>query len=251
MFDPAWAFGFSPYLFIVVLAFLAGVFGGLSGYGSGLILPPFLLPITGPEPIVPVIAISALMINSSRIVAFREAVDWKRVAIVVVSALPTCILGAGLYASLSGPVITLLIGASLVVLVPLRRLAMRAQLYLRGPALVLASAGYGLLVGATAGSGVVLITIMLASGIGGVAVVATDAAISLILGVTKIGVFQATGILSPAIWAMALLIGLSATPGAYIAKMISRRMPVHVHNTILDGVVIFGGVVLIVQGLSG
>jgi hypothetical protein len=41
--------------------------------------------------------------------------------------------------------------------------------------------------------------------------------------------------------AFALLIGVVAFPGAFLAKAFVKRMPLHVHTAILDAVVLFGG----------
>ena len=41
--------------------------------------------------------------------------------------------------------------------------------------------------------------------------------------------------------AFALLIGVVAFPGAFLAKAFVERLPVHVHTAILDAVVLLGG----------
>ncbi|MBI3514617.1 MAG: sulfite exporter TauE/SafE family protein, partial [Proteobacteria bacterium] len=90
---------------------------------------------------------------------------------------------------------------------------------------------------------------LLAAGLSGRAVVATDAGISVVLGLLKVAVFQGAGALPPAAWLMALLIGVAATPGAFIAKRLTNRLSLAAHAGILDAVVILGGGFLIVQGL--
>src|SRR5262249_51114026 len=62
-------------LSVVAMALLASVVGGVAGYGTGALMPLVLVPIVGAEPIVPIIAVSALMTNSSRAVAFRHLID--------------------------------------------------------------------------------------------------------------------------------------------------------------------------------
>jgi uncharacterized membrane protein YfcA len=42
-----------------------------------------------------------------------------------------------------------------------------------------------------------------------------------------------------------LLIGLVAFPGAFVAKWLVERMPLHVHTAILDAVVLLGGGVML------
>lgn len=229
-------------------AFAAAVVGGIAGYGTGLLLPPILVPIIGAEAVVPVISLSALLTNSSRLIAFWSSFDAKKAALVVTAALPTCVLGAYGYTELSGANVTILIGVLLIALVPLRRHVNRFRGHLQTQGILIASSAYGILVGGTSGSGVILLSILLATGLQGASVIATDAGISLILGVVKTAVFQATDDLTFPLWWMALLIGICATPGAFIAKRLSFRLSSSVHTAILDGVVVLGGVMLVVQG---
>jgi uncharacterized membrane protein YfcA len=237
------------YALVAATAFLASVVGGIAGYGTGLLLPPVLIPIIGAEAVVPVIGLSALLTNGSRLVAFREHLDLRRALLVSACALPTTVLGAYGYTRLSGPAATILIGAVLVILVPARRLLARRHGHLGDAGLIAASGGYGLLVGGTAGSGVFLISMLLASGLSGMAVIATDAAISLPVGIVKTAVFFWQGALPAASIVMAGLIGACAVPGAFVARRLTVGLSLAAHARILDGVVILGGVLVIWQGL--
>src|SRR5215813_13843408 len=87
---------------IAIVAVLTSIIGGLAGYGTGALMPLVLVPIVGPEPVVPIIALSALFTNSSRAIAFRAAINWRCAAIVLVAALPTWLLVACGYTTLSG-----------------------------------------------------------------------------------------------------------------------------------------------------
>jgi uncharacterized membrane protein YfcA len=237
------------YALVALCAMLAGTIGGIAGYGTGLLMPLVLVPIVGAEPVVPIIGLSALLTNGSRIAAFRGDLDTRRALLIGGMALPTCMIGAYGYTFLTGRGAALIIGTFLILMVPARLLLKRLQVRLSGGGLAAAGAGYGFLVGGTAGSGVILLSILMASGLNGRAVIATDAAVSLVLGVVKSGVFQAFGALPVSSWIMALIIGASATPGAFIAKRLTRALPIHIHNAILDAAIVCGGVLLIVQGL--
>src|SRR5215469_3115994 len=105
---------------ITTMALVASVVGGVAGYGTGALMPLVLVPIVGAEPIVPIIAISALITNTSRGTAFRKLIDWRRVLIVLVAATPTCVLGAYGYTRLTGTGVMILIGSMLALSVPLR-----------------------------------------------------------------------------------------------------------------------------------
>ncbi|KAH2820294.1 hypothetical protein KXV85_003302, partial [Aspergillus fumigatus] len=107
------------------------------------------------------------------------------------------------------------------------------------------SVGYGVLGGGTSGSGVILLSLLMATGLEGAAVIATDAMISLGTGLIKISVFGLAGAVTAQVLAFALLIGGIAIPGAFLAKAFVERMPVHIHTAILDVAVITGGLVMI------
>jgi uncharacterized membrane protein YfcA len=236
-------------LLIAGMAIVASVIGGVAGYGTGALMPLVLVPIVGPEPVVPIIAISALFTNSSRATAFRKAIDWRRVAIIVVCAVPTAMLGAWGYTMLTGTGAMLVIGSMMALSVPLRRLSRKRGLTLGEGGLAVASVLWGFVVGGTSGAGIILLSLLMAVGLEGAAVIATDAAISIIIGIVKIGVFGVFGAVTAKVVAVALLIGIVAFPGAFLAKALVERLPVHVHTAILDAVVIGGGLLMVLGAL--
>src|SRR4051794_24073592 len=97
-------------MLIAAAALVASVIGGATGYGTGALLPLVLVPIVGPEPVVPIISISALFNNVGRVAAYRRLVDLRRALIVLVAAVPTCALGAWGYTRLSGKSVLIVIG---------------------------------------------------------------------------------------------------------------------------------------------
>jgi uncharacterized protein len=240
--------GAASYGLVAVVAFAASLLGGITGYGTGLLLPPVLIPIVGAELVVPIISLSALLTNASRVTAFRTEFDRRTAILIAAAALPKCFLGAYFYNRLSGPAVTLLIGIMLVLLVPLRRVLKRVRGHLSRSQVAAAGIGYGLITGSTSGAGVLLLSILLAAGLQGAAVIATDAGISLVLGLAKVLIFQSAGSLPPSAWIMALPIGVSALPGAFLAKRLTRGLSHATHAIILDGVVVFDGLLLIMQG---
>lgn len=47
-------------LLVALMALFASIIGGLAGYGTGALMPLVLVPLVGAEPVVPIIAISAM-----------------------------------------------------------------------------------------------------------------------------------------------------------------------------------------------
>ncbi|MGV8952598.1 MAG: sulfite exporter TauE/SafE family protein [Cypionkella sp.] len=236
-------------LAVSAAAFLAAIIGGVSGYGTGLLLPPILLPLVGPTAVVPIISLSALVTNATRLFVFREVFDKVTARRVLLCALPGTAAGAYFYTLLTGPAVMAIIGFVLVILVPLRRILMRRHGGLSARGTLAASAGYGIINGGTSGSGVILLTILLSTGLVGSAVIATDAGISIVLGVLKVAVFQSAGLLTSSAVVMAAIIGVSAIPGAFIAKRISTRLSARLHTGLLDAVVILGGILLVIEAI--
>ena len=230
---------------IAVAAMLTAVIGGVAGYGTGALMPLILVPIVGAEPVVPIIALAALFSNASRAIVFRRSIAWPRVLVVLLAAGPTCALGAWGYTLLSGRGALLVIGSMMVASVPLRRIMHRRGFRLGRPGLVAAACGWGVVVGGTTGSGAMLLALLMAAGLEGAAVIATDAAISIATGLIKVGVFGIAGAVSAQVFAVAVLIGIAAFPGAFLAKALLNRMPLSVHTAILDAVVLLGGALMI------
>ena len=235
--------------FVIVVTAVSAVLGGIAGYGTGPLMPLVLVPMLGAEPVVPIIAISSMFTNGARLSAFREVLHVRLAVIAFAAALPTCLFGAWLYTLLSGRGAALVIGSTLIATVPLRRLLKRRGFQLGEKGFAAGAAGWGLLVGGTSGSGVVLLSLLLAAGLEGTAVIATDSAISIATGVIKIAVFAFAGVLTPTVIVVALLMGLVGFPCTFLAKLIVARMPVHVHTAILDVIVIVGGTVMIYGAL--
>ncbi len=234
---------------IAVAATATSILGGVTGYGSGALMPLILVPMVGAEPVVPIIAISAIITNVSRALAFRHTIDWRRVGIITAAAIPTCILGAWGYTLLTGRGALLVIGSMLILMVGLRRALAHRGFTCGDRGLIAGALGWGIVVGGTTGSGVILLSFLMAAGLTGAAVIATDATVSVLIGAVRLAVFGMTGIATAQVVAIALVIGISTFPGAFLARWMIARLPMHVHAAMLDAVVALGGAVMIGNAL--
>src|SRR5688572_29110075 len=158
-------------LLVAAVALFASVVGGVTGYGSSALMPLVLVPLIGPEPVVPIVSISGLFNNFTRAFAFREYVDFRRGTVIILAAVPTCMLGAYTYTKLTSAGILIAMGAMLCLSVPFRRLLTHLQVRLDNGGLAAGSAAYGFLAGSTTGSGVVLLSLLMAAGLSGAGVV--------------------------------------------------------------------------------
>lgn len=230
-------------------AFGAAIVGGMAGYGTGLLLPLVLVPVIGAENVVPVIAVSSMFTNAGRLVAMRAFVDWRKVALLLPLSVPLVILSAYGFTRLDERGASLVIGAMLIVLVPLRRWLAHVGFRLEGWQLIPAGGVYGFVTGASTGAGVILVSFLMAAGLTGPAVVATDAAASIAIGIAKAATFGWNAALPPPVLIFALLVGLATLPGAFVARFILERLPVRLHTIMLEAVIVIGGIGLIARGL--
>ena len=236
-------------LLVAAVTLVASIIGGVAGYGTGALTPLVLVPLIGPEPVVPIIAISALFNNTWRALAFRQLIDWRRAMLVGVLDTPTCILSAYGYTLLTGKGAAIVIGGMLMLTVPLRYLFRRYVMALDSKGLAVGAVIYGGAVGGTVGAGVILLSILMAAGLQGAAVIATDAVISMIVTTVRMAVFGFSGVIDARVLAFALLIGAVALPAAFMAKALVARMSLKFHTAVLDVVVLIGGAVMIYGGL--
>jgi uncharacterized protein len=223
------------------VAFAASILGGLSGYGTGLVLPIFLAPVVGVANVIPVMAVGMALNNGSRVVAFRPWIEWLHVRRTLLFGLPACAAGAYGYTLLAGRTVALLIGTFLILSVPLRRWLVHAN-YSVGPRVEHgAGAVFGFINGGMTGTGTVLIAILMATGVQGPALIATDAIISLTMGVAKVAMFGTLARLDAELALAGVLIGVCTIPGAFVARWLLRRIPTRIHTAFMEGIVLAGG----------
>jgi uncharacterized membrane protein YfcA len=232
-------------LLVACVALIGSIIGGVAGYGTGALMPLVLVPIVGPEPVVPIIAISGLLTNSGRIFAFLRFVDWRRAAIALLGAVPFAAASAYGFTLLTGRAVQFLIGAMLILTVPLRYAMRRRAATLGDGGLLFSSMGFGAVMGGTVGAGVILLSILMSSGLQGAAVIATDAAVSIVIGIMRISIFGVAGVVTAQVVAFGLLIGVVGFAGAFLARAFVERLPLKVHTAILDAVVLFGGAMMV------
>jgi len=228
-----------------LVAFAASILGGLSGFGTGLVLPVFLVPLVGVTNVIPAMAVAMLLNNGSRVVAFRREIAWDHVRRLLWLGLPACVAGAYGYTLLSANWVAALLGAFLLVSIPLRRLLKHAQLRFSPGVEFGAGAFFGFINGGMTGTGVVLISILMAAGVEGAALVASDAIVSVVMGLAKVVLFGSLDALTLEVALTGLLVGVCTVPGAFVARTILKRIPAGIHAWLMEAIVVAGALALL------
>ena len=229
------------WLLVGGVAFAASILGGLAGYGTGLVLPVVLAPVVGVANVVPVMALAMILNNGSRVAAFWRDIDWPHVRRLLLLGLPACVAGAYGYTLLDARWVAVLIGVFLLASIPLRRALKRANYRLGAHGEIGAGAGFGFINGGMTGTGVILISLLMAGGVQGAGLIATDAIISALMGLFKVVIFGGFDRLDGSLAIAGLLIGLCTMPGAFVARRLLTLIPAHVHTLVMEVVVVIGG----------
>jgi uncharacterized membrane protein YfcA len=230
---------------VCLVAFVLSILGGMSGYGAGLIMPIFLTPVVGISNIIPVMAVTMLLNTGCRAMAFWCDINWAHTRNMLLFGLPSCIVGAYCYTLLSGRWIAMLLGLFLFISIPLRRIMNHMKYNLSPSGEKLSGIGFGFINGGMAGTGIILISILMSAGLNGVVLIATDATISTILAIFKIAIFGGNSILNTDLVTIGMLVGLCMSPGGFIARRLLKYVPVKVHAWVMEVIVFIGSLLFI------
>ena len=238
------------FLFVLSVGLIAGTLSGIVGTGSSIMLMPVLSYEYGPKAAVPMMAIAAVMANLSRILAWWREVDWRACAAYSISGIPAAALGARTLLVLPSHAVDMAIGAFLIVMVPVRHWLARHALKADLRHLALGGAVIGYLTGIVVSTGPLSVPLFLFYGLSKGAFLATEAASSLGLYVSKSVTFQRFGALTPDILLKGLVAGASLMAGAFVAKRYVLKLEPDVFRLLMDGIMIAAGLSMLWDGLS-
>jgi len=152
---------------VAALGIVAAVVGGVGGFGTGIILTAALAPLIGVKQVIPVLAVAGAIINGGRFWFYRHSFDRRALTLVLACALPFLVLGTWIYSILDVRVLGTLLGIVVIGSVPLRRILQRRKVVLNSRSLAVGSGVFGLATGIATGTGVIMVTLLLGTGMSG------------------------------------------------------------------------------------
>jgi uncharacterized protein len=226
---------------IMLIAFASSVVGGISGFGAGLIIVPMLLPIVGVKGVIPVVGVAMVVGNLARVYVYRQDIQFRLVARMLVAILPGAAIGVWLYAVLPAQVVALVIGCILILSVPVRRILQRYAVTPSPGSVSVIAFLCGVLAGNAPGGGVIIVTLLLGMGLSGPVLLGVDAVIGVALSLTNSVLFGTFGLLNLQLALIGLGVGAAMIPGAFVARALIGRITSDIHVRIIEVFVIFGG----------
>lgn len=236
-------------LLLLVAAFGASFVGGLSGFGTGLIIALFITPIVGAKSVIPVLSVFMTFTNGSRVWFFRKGLHWRPVVLIAGPAIPASVLGAMLQVRIESQAMQVLLGLILILAVPVRRWLEGRKVAPGNTALILFGAAFGFSSSLILGTGMLIIPMLLGTGLAGGALLATDAAIALIVNLARAIAFGRLDALTTPLVALAVAMGVMTIPGTWAARYIVQRTPIRIHTLAIEALIVVGGVSMIIGAL--
>lgn len=233
------------YLFVLIVGVFAGTVGGVIGTGSSIILLPVLVFTFGPLQAVPIMAVASMMVNFSRAAAWWREIDWRSLAAYSLPAIPAAALGARTLISLPPALIDTLLGLFFLAMIPGRRFLEKRGWRATWWQLAVAGALIGFLTGIVLSTGPLSVPVFAAAGLFKGALLATEAAASLLIYITKVTTFQALGALAAETFIKGLIIGSSLMAGTFVGKYLVMRMSADTFAKLLDLMLLCSGLALL------
>lgn len=233
------------FLFVLIVGLVAGTISGIVGTGSSIMLMPVLIYQYGPKEAVPIMAVAAVMANFSRILAWWREVDWRACFAYSITGIPAAALGARTLLALPSHAVDMAIGLFLIAMVPVRHWLARREIKIGLWHMAVGGAVIGYLTGIVVSTGPLSVPLFLFYGLTKGAFLATEAASSLALFLSKSVTFQRFGALTSDVAFKGLIAGSSLMFGAFIAKRFVLRLDPNVFRLVMDGIMIIAGLSLL------
>jgi len=238
------------YVLVLAVGYVAGIVSGVVGTGATVILLPILVVAFGPREAVPIMAVVALMSNAAKIGTWWREVDWRACGAYALAGVPAAALGAHTLLVLPEKTVEIGLGLFFLTMVPGRRWLARRHHTIGLPGLTVAGGVIGFLTGIVVSTGPLSVPAFAAYGLVKGAFIATEAAGSLALYVSKALAFRQFGALPDDIVVKGVISGSAVMIGNVTARFVVERLSVAAFHHLLDGVMVIAGLMLLWTALG-
>jgi uncharacterized membrane protein YfcA len=235
----------TAYALVLAVGLVAGLVSGIVGTGATIILLPVLVLAFGPQSAIPIMAIVALMSNFAKITSWWREIDWRACGAYALGGIPGAALGARTMLSLPAQWVDIALGCFFLIMIPGRRWLAARNYKISLWMLVPAGLVIGFLTGIVVSTGPITVPLFTAYGLMKGAFIATEAAASLAVYISKATTFRTFGALPTDIVLKGLITGSSVMAGTYASKLLLERLSLAVFQRLLDGVMLLSGLALL------
>ena len=228
-------------------AFFAAAISGAAGFGGALLLLPLLVVYVGAEHAVPLLTVAQLIGNFSRAGFGFKKIQWRPVALFLIGAIPSAVLGALSFVQLPKNIVTRAIGLAIIIFVMLKitgilKLKPSKWLLLIGGIIV------GFLSGLVGSAGPIGAVVFLTLGLPPVAYVASEATTAIAMHAVKMLIYQQFITLDKQFWLLAILLGAAMILGTWVAKKFIERISPEKFQKYISILLIAIGLYMLIHG---
>jgi hypothetical protein len=232
-------------LFVLAVGLIAGTLSGIVGFGSSIMLMPVLVIVYGPLQSVPIMAVAAILANVSRIMVWWREVDWRACVAYSLTGIPSAALGARTLLVLPPRIVEGALGAFFILMIPVRRWLADHDRRLSRWHLAAVGLVIGFVTGIVVSTGPITAPIFLAYGLVKGAFIATEAAGSLSVYLSKAVVFRSFGALPVDLILKGLVIGSTLMVGSFMAKRFVLRLSPDRFRMLMEGLMLVSGIAML------
>jgi uncharacterized membrane protein YfcA len=237
------------YALILGVGFAAGVVSGVIGTGASIMTLPVLVIAFGPKQAVPIMSVAAVMANVAKMTSWWREVDWRAALVYSAAGIPAAAAGARTLLALPSGVVDVALGCFFLAMLPTRRWLNRRQFHLNLWHLAIAGAIIGFITGIVVSTGPLSVPAFTAYGLVKGAFLATEAASSLGIYISKAITFREFGALPTDVILQGAIVGASLMAGSYAARGIVLRLSTHAFHLLVDGLLVVSGLALLWEAL--
>lgn len=237
------------FIAVILLAVLSGIISGVVGTGSSILLIPALTYVFGAKEAVPIMALASVMGNLSRIYLWRHSIRFKPLFYYLLLGIPAVILGANTLWIMSEKWLNIGMGLFFILMIPVLHLLRKYQIQMKTYQVIIAGAVIGYLTGVVFSTGPLTIPIFSAYGLTLGPLLATEAAASFVIYLTKAMTFSQLGAVNSFILISGGLVGCGLTVGNYLGKKLVLKLTPTLFQRLLDAMLIFAGSSLFINGV--
>lgn len=234
---------------VVLLAILSGVISGVVGTGASILLIPALTYVFGAKEAVPIMALASVMGNLSRIYLWRHSIRFKPLFYYLLLGIPAVILGANTLWIMPERWLNMGMGMFFILMIPVLHLFRKHQIKMKTYQVIIAGAVIGYLTGIVFSTGPLTIPVFSAYGLTLGSLLATEAAASFIIYLTKALTFNQLGAVNSFILISGALVGCGLVAGNYLGKKLVLKLTPKLFQWLLDVMLLFAGGSLLFNGI--
>ena len=207
---------------------------------------PVLIWAFGVRDAIPILTVAQLLGNLSRVWFNRREVEAPIVRWFALGAVPAAVAGGIIFATAPAPALTRLLGAFLLVTVLYRHTPWGKQFRVKLRGFLPIGFSFGFLSALVGSVGPMMAPFFLSYGLVRGAYIGSEALSTVVMHITKLGVYGGYDLLDGPIVLIGVAIGAVMFVGSYVGKRILALVPEKAFPMIIEGVLIAGGVLLLV-----